>query len=176
VSSRLSQLLARPLAEHERQRAFLIAVVTLLVAAAALALTTPSAEERRAVVKTTPARVPASVPLRAVAAVDPPAVVMRAGRRFLADYLAYVYGRPRHEGFRAASASLRRRLTRRTLRVSPALRNRSPRIIGLTGRRLPSSRWLLTATIADGTAGRFPIVLVVATRPGGALVVELGEI
>jgi hypothetical protein len=183
VSGRLRRLLARPIAERERQRAFVVVAAVLLLGAGALTLIAPPRETPHRSQPRTPASVPAPASTTTtappvVAPERPPQTVTRPAWRFLADYLAFVYGHARARTFAAASRSLRRRLASRPPRVSPAMRRRHPHVVRLTGHRLANrSRWVLTATIADGGAARYPIELVIETRPRGrALVVQLGEV
>jgi hypothetical protein len=181
MRGRLSQLLARPISDRERGRAFAVVAVVLLLAAVALTLVAPPRDERAAApsspastsaASTTTPTLPSAAP-----AIRPPAVVLDAGRRFLQDYLPYLYGHARGRTFSAASSALGRSLASRPPRVPPAMRRRHPHVVSLSGHQLASrSRWVLTATIADGGAARYPVELVVEQRPtGGAVVVQLGE-
>jgi hypothetical protein len=175
----LARLLARPLADRDRRRAFVAVAIGLLLTAAALTLIAPPRAERAAPLAhrtvSTPALSPSTT--RPSAPAGPPPVMVDAGRRFLQDYLNYLYGHTRGRTFAAASASLRRSLASHPARVSPAMRRRHPHVADLTGHRLQGgSRWVLTATIADGGAARYPVELVIATRlSGAAVVVGLGE-
>jgi hypothetical protein len=178
MSGRLGRLLARPLEERERGRVFAAVAVGLLLAAAVLTFITPPREMQPAPTPTPTASVPAPAAMTTPSTpADVPAVILHAGRRFLSDYLSFLYGHTRGQAFHAASASLAHRLASRPPRVSPAMRRRRPRVAALSGHRLASrSRWVLTATIADGGV-RYPIELVIATRPrGGAMVVRIGEL
>jgi hypothetical protein len=179
MSGRLAQLLAHPIAERDRQRAFVAVAVIMLLAAGALTLIAPahgpkpirvSARSAPAAVSPAPPTAMPSVPI------GPPPTVLQVGRAFLSDYLAYLYGHTRGRTFHAASASLARSLASHPARVSPAMRRRHPRVVSLTGHQLPGrSRWVLTATIADGGVARYPIELLIASSSRGPLVVGLGE-
>lgn len=173
MSSRLARALERPLAERDRARAFGAAALTLVLAAGALSLIAPPHPGRqtpkRPAIAVPPARPAPVVPLA------PPPQVLRAGRRFLADYLPFLYGHTTGREFHAASAALARSLTARPVRVASAMRRRHPRVVTLASRRLDGGpRWLLSATIADG-AVRYPIELLVTTGAHSATVVGLGE-
>ena len=177
MSGRPARLLDRPLAERERRRAFAAVALAVLLAAAALSvIAPPHGPHPTAPDVTAPATAVVSSTPRPIALPAPPALVLRAGRLFLSDYLSFLYGHTRAWTFRAASPSLRRSLASHPARVSPAMRRRHPHVVRLTGHRLASrSRWLLTATIADGGAARYPLELLIATSSRGALVVALGE-
>ncbi|HXE45402.1 MAG TPA: hypothetical protein VN635_09390 [Conexibacter sp.] len=181
MRERLSQLLARPISDRERGRAFAAAAVVLLLAAVALMLVAPPRDERAAApsspASTSSAPLTMPPPPTAAAPIRPPSVVIAASRRFLQDYLPYLYGHARGRTFRAASSALGRSLASRPPRVSPAMRRRHPHVVTLSGHQLASrSRWVLTATIADGGGARYPVELVVEQRPTGrAVVVQLGE-
>lgn len=179
MSRRLAALLERPLRERERTRLFAVISLALVLAAAALHLAAPAHRERST---STPAEIsppatPSPQALQPRSSAAPPAAVLRAARQFLSDYLAFLYGHARMGRLRAASASLAHRLASHTPHVSPAMRRRQ-HVVHLAGHRLASrSRWVLTATIADGGAVRYPIELVLAIRQsGGAVVVGLGEV
>jgi hypothetical protein len=173
MSAGLARRLGRPLAERERTRLFAATAVALALAAFALTFLAPPHSERPSGGRP---RISATTAVPPTATPEPPAVVMRTGRLFLADYLSYMSGRARGRTFRAASASLRNRLSSHPPRVSPAMRRRRAHVVNLTGHRLASrSRWVLTATIADGGV-RYPVELVVATRPRSTVVIALGEV
>src|SRR6266508_5032826 len=134
MNARPSRLLARPLAERERRRVFAAVALGLLAAAAALTFIAPPREHRLASARPPAASVSAPAlptPLPSAPA-GPPAVVVRAGRRFLHDYLPYLYGHTRARTFSAASGLLAASLASHPPRVSPAMRRRHPRFADLT--------------------------------------------
>lgn len=174
MSSRLLRLLSKPIAEAERQRLFALAAALLLAAAGTLQVIAPGGEQTRSI-----SSHPAETTVVRAAAPRGPAglstVVTRAGREFLTDYLAFVHGHA-PATFRHASASLARRLAGYALRVSPAARARRAHVVRVAVRRLPGqSRWLMTATIADGGVAPYPLALVIALRTRGPVVVQVGE-
>jgi hypothetical protein len=174
MSSRLLQLLSKPIAEAERQRLFAVAVAVLLVVAGTLQVIEPAGKQARSIAPhpTTTAVVRAAAPSEPA---GPSTVVTRAGREFLADYLAFVHGQA-PTTFRHASAPLARRLAGYALRISPATRARRAQVLRVAVRRLSGqSRWLMTATIADGGVATYPLELVVVLRARGAVIVQVGE-
>jgi hypothetical protein len=142
----------------DRRRAFAIAAVVLLIAAVALSAlaappdrqpTTEPAVDRQPVAGRDPA---------APADIAPAAV--RVARRFLAGYLAHLYGdRPARE-IAGAAPRLRAELARQPVRVTPAMRRHRPRVVDLDAHRLDGD-WLIDAEIAAGSVS-FEIALVVA--------------
>lgn len=172
MSGRLLRLLSQPIAEVERQRLFALAAAVLLVVACALQVVAPAGEQLRSISSHPAPVVRASVPSESA---GPSVAVMRVGREFLAGYLAFVHGQA-PATFRHASASLARRLAGYALRVSPATRARRAHVVRVAVRRLPDrSRWLVTATIADGGVATYPLALVVAVGGHGPVVVQVGE-
>jgi hypothetical protein len=175
VTGWLRRLLDRPLADGERHTAFVAALMVLLVAAGVLVLFAPPPSETPAPRWTATVPAPVSVPdgtgQRRAAA------VRRAGRAFLADYLAYVHGRLRRPRIAFAGNELRRRLAHHRLRVPPAAaRRHPPRIVRLTDHATAADgRWLVTATVTDGRLVRYPVQLVVALQAGQLVVVQVGE-
>jgi len=102
----------------------------------------------------------------------PPAAEQSA-RAFLRGYLAYLYGRANARAIPLASAQVRRALAAHPPRVSPAQRERHPRITALSAQPLASGAISLTATIDDGGVARYPIRVKLARRARSWRVVQL---
>lgn len=174
MSGRLLRILSQPIPEAERQRLFALAATVLLVVAGTLQVIAPASEQTGPIAPH-PATTAELHPAPPSEPAGPSAAVTRAGREFLADYLAFVHGHA-PATFRHASASLARRLAGYALRVSPATRARRARVVRTAVRRLPGrSRWLMTATIADGAVAPYPLALVIAAGARGPVVVQVGE-
>jgi len=170
----LRALADRPIAEHERRLAFALAAAIIVAAAGVLVLTragsappaprpaTPIAPARPAAPPPAGPAAPGSPPEPAAA---PPGATQDA-RVFLRGYLAYLYGHaPAHE-IRGARPRLVRRLERERPRVSPATRQRHPRIIEIAARRIAGGRVAATASIADGGVARYAITVTLQRHRG----------
>ncbi len=176
---RLRALADRPIAEHERRLAFAVAAAVVVIAAGVLVLTRGSSppptppRSGAPLVPAPPIALPPapSGPPRGPAAA--PAGAARDARVFLAGYLAYLYGHAAARAIHGATPRLVRRLERDRPRVSPATRERHPRIVALTARRVAGGRVAVTATIADGGVARYPILVVLERRGGGWQTTEL---
>lgn len=170
----LRALLQRPVGDDDRHRLFAVAAGLLLTAAVALSL-----------VADQPSHVPPSSPATAARPTAPPAPssprsatlpdrpprdVLAVARRFLGGYLARLYGHDRDARLAGATRRLRRRLAARTGRVAAGMRDRRPRVEELEAARL-GQRWLVRATVTDGSRVSFPIEVVVAARGSGGPVV-----
>ena len=168
----LRALADRPIADHERRRAFAFAVAVLAAAIGMLLLTRGPAAHH--VPATSRAPAPAAQPTASPPTADRqppagtalPAGAKAAARRFLAGYLAYLYGHAPARAIHDATSALRRRLTRERPRISPATRRRRGRIVSLTARALEDGRFAVTATIADGGVARYPLGVLLARRGG----------
>ncbi len=170
----LRALADRPIAEHERRLAFALAAAIIAIAAGALVLTragsAPPASLPAAPI--TPAR-PAAPPPAAPAApgsppgpaAAPPGATQDA-RVFLDGYLAYLYGHAPAREIRGAAPRLLRKLERERPRVSPATRQRHPRIVEIAARRIAGGRVAATASIADGGVAHYPITVVLERHAG----------
>lgn len=185
--SLLRRLAERPFTERERQRAFSLAALVLLLAAALLTVTarrgehvpaTPRASTATAV--TPPLarteRAPTRTHTPARPAVRAPKAVTALARRFLADYLSYLYGQRRARGIEGVSRSLRRRLAADHPRVPAAARRRRPRIVGMESTHVPGNpeTWAVRARIADGKVADFPVELLLARRGRRLVVIQIG--
>lgn len=167
---RLRSQLARPLTEDGRRRGFAVAAAVLVLAAVALSL---SASPPAGYEPAPPASRP-SGPSRAEIEADAAAPRLAVARLFLRGYLRHLYGRGRAEEARGATRRLRRELAATPLRVSPAMRERWPRIAKLSWERIAGG-WLVSTTIDDGGIAAYPIMLKVEDRQGGPLVTRLVE-
>jgi hypothetical protein len=185
VIERLQALLERPIAEHERRRAFALAASVVLIAAVGLLALGRAADDapRRVVPapEATERPAPAPSPPPGGAGVEgaglpdgvPPRGVESAARRFLDGYLGYLYGRGPVSAIRAAAPELARRLSRARLRISPATRHRRPRVAELSAQRLGRGGEIVVAQIADGDIAHYPIELVLERRSGRWLVARV---
>ena len=133
---RLRRFLERPIADHDRRRAFAAAAAALLIAAVALSAIADPADRRTGASSERPpiARPDLPPPPRPVG--DPPAEALDVTRRFLHGYLAHLYGSGRAAEIRGASNRLRRQLAAQPVRVSPAMRRQRPRVEHIDGHRL----------------------------------------
>lgn len=185
----LRSLANRPIQEHERVRAFGIAVAIVLAVAALLYVTRPADTDDVAATTTTattPVR-PVPIPVEpqqtvtqappgtpeANAPYAPPAAAERAMRQFLDGYLAYLYGRGSARSIDRASAQLIGRLAANPPRVSPAQRERSPKIVEVRSRRPQPGRVRLIATIDAGETSQYPIGALLRVRNGQWQVTEI---
>jgi hypothetical protein len=136
----------------------------LLIAAVALAPSPeqaaprPSSGDRRPIQRASEPGVPAA---RAPA------------RRFLEGYLAFSYGHGRLSAIADADPLLLRALQGQ--RVPPAARKRHPRILALRVDESAPGVARATATIADGSGIRYPLVFYLDRRPAGWLVTRLAD-
>lgn len=185
--SSLRRLAERPFTERERQRAFTLAALVLLLAAALLTLTagddgrhpTPRASTPSTTAPPTPSPEsepprPPRAPARRVERAPKPVTVL--ARRFLSDYLGYLYGQRRAGGIEGASRSLRRRLAADHPRVPAAARRRRPRVVALEGTRVRgrAATWAVRARVADGEVADFPVEMLITRRGQRLAVVQIG--
>jgi len=181
----LIRLRDRPIAEGERRRAFFASTVLLTLTVALLALTTPAtrtttATHRSALAGHTPSGqsrvspVPVSADGQSTpGALSPP--VSRVARRFLAGYLAYLYGHAGANRVRDASPALARPLGANPPRVSVDIRARHPHVIALVPAVAPAGLAGVSALVNDGGIADYPVVLLIGKRRGRLLVTALGE-
>lgn len=166
----IRRLRDRPVGERERRGALAAVAVVVIAATLLLALTAPEAPSRR----------PASAPSRRVGEREAPratksssestASAVRAARRFLHSYLAYIYGRGRAAQVSAATSRLARSLASRAPRVPPSMRARRPRVLALHVVTAPTGLIEVTARINDGGLVDYPIQLRLAGFGGRLLV------
>lgn len=150
----------RPITEHERRLALALVVVLLAAGTVLLAATRPARQHRAAPPKatTSPHSTPAaSVPTTNSAPVAP--VAARVAHRFLAGYLAYLYGHPPARAITAATPSLLRSLRARPPLVSPAMRARQPRVLSLRPMPAPTGTVGVSVLIGDGELADYSVGL-----------------
>jgi hypothetical protein len=90
----------------------------------------------------------------------------RVGERFLAGYVAYLYGHRSADRLRGCTAALRRELSRSRVRVPPARRARRATVVGLRALAQTSTSVVVTATLDDGDLAAFPVAAIVERRAG----------
>ena len=160
-----------------RRSALAIVVVLLAASAALLTATRPSQHRpmpRRAAISLDGgARPPAAPdPSAHVAPVGP--VAARVARRFLAGYLAYVYGQAPAAAITDAAPALVRSLRARPSLVSPAMRARHPRVLALRPTPAPAAMVAVSALVGDGELADYTVGLLLE-REGGRLLVDAVE-
>lgn len=184
MSGRLHRLLARPIADGERRRAFLIAAAVLVIAAAGLSFAdhphTPwPAPPATSPNPTAPASSSPSPPAPRAAIPAPgggtltgaaPAAAMAAGRAFLVSYLRFAYGQapPR---FPSATAALASELAGFHVAVSPAQRARTLSLLAFRASRRDGG-WEV-GSLADDGAASFPVAAILERQHGRWLAVRL---
>jgi len=175
----LRALADRPIAEHERRLAFALAAAIIVIAAGVLVLTrTGSSPAPRPTAPIAPARPAESAPAAPAAPATPaapgnaprpaaaPPGATQDARAFLRGYLAYLYGHAPAREIRGAGPRLVRRLERERPRVSPATRQRHPRIIEIAARPVAGGRVATTASIADGGVAHYAITVTLQRHRG----------
>ena len=90
----------------------------------------------------------------------------RVGERFLAGYVAYLYGRRSADRLRGCTSALRRELSHTRVRVPLARRARRARIVDLRAVAQTEARVVVTATVDDGDVASYPVAAVVERRAG----------
>lgn len=191
---RLRLFLTRPIPAAARPRAFALFAAVIIAGATLMAIGLRHQPAPRASAPAgapiRPAAPPPSTPTPAAApaAVNPsppgrpvgpdraggaPPGAERSARAFLGGYLAYLYGRGSARAIPLASVEVRRALVARPPRVSPAQRERHPRIAAVSAQPLTGGAISLTATIDDGGVARYPIRVKLARRARSWRVVRL---
>lgn len=159
----LTSLRDRPIAECERRTALTVVAVLLAAGTILLAATKPSQRPRHAAprmpgvaVKSAPRPAPTGGAANA-APVAPAAA--RVAQRFLAGYLAYLYGHAPITAVRDAIPALLRSLRAHPPLVPPAMRARSPRILSL--HPAPAALGLVgvSALVNDGELASYQVVV-----------------
>jgi hypothetical protein len=168
----------RPIAERERSTALTVVAVLLAASAVLLAATRPArhpdhhASRRPGVpVRSTPR----SAPARSAANAAPVApAAARVAQRFLAGYLAYLYGHAPTTAVRDATPALLRSLRAHPPLVPPAMRARSPRLLSLDPAPAPLGSVGVSALVNDGELASYQVVVLLAPK-GGRLLVSTVE-
>ena len=169
MSQRFAAFRDRPLAEQERPMLLLAVAVVLTASALLLAITRPTAG-------THPHRLGArhhTLAAQGTGATLSPAAA-RVCERFLAGYLAYLYGHAPAAVIRDAAPPLLHTLERDELRVSPAMRAAHPRLLKLTSNPAGHGQFAVSALINDGALIDYRIGLLL-TVSGGRLRVSAVE-
>jgi hypothetical protein len=166
----------RPITEPQRHRALAVATVLLACTTALLILTRPVAHQpdtHAAAAATETSRPDPPGPARTPAPSDdalPPAAA-RVSKAFLRGYLAYLYGHGTADQITDASGALVRSLEANPPRVSPAMRERVPRVLSLQSTPAPSAYLIgASALIGDGGLVSYRIGLLLTSQHGRLLV------
>ncbi len=172
----LVSLRDRPITEPQRSRALATVTVLLACATALLILTRPAAHQpitHTGVAATKTSRSDPPGPARMPASSDDTLspVAARVSRAFLRGYLAYLYGHGTAEQITDASSALVRSLQANPPRVSPATRERTPRVLTLQSTPAPSPDEVgVSVLIGDGELVTYRIGLLVTSQDGRLLV------
>lgn len=171
----LTSLRDRPIAESERNAAMATVTVLLIATAILLALTQPDGPPRRtlqhpaaSIVQSTP-----SLHARASESVTAPLTprVARAADMFLNGYLDYLYGHTPASRIKGATTTLARSLQADPARVSPVMRARKAHVLALHTVPAPSGLVGVRALVNDGGLVDYQIgLLLLAPRDGRLLV------
>jgi hypothetical protein len=185
MTARLTGLRDRPIGERERRGALAIVLVLLIIATALLLLTRPAphrATTRHATATVTIAAPPhAQTPMKGAPSDDTPSpagqapspAVASTSRAFLTGYLAYIYGRAPASQIKNITPALIASLQAHPPRVSPAMREHVPRIVGLHAVHAPAGLIGVQALINDGGLIDYPIGLLLKDQGGLLLVSEV---
>jgi len=158
VIDRLRALAARPIPEHQRTAAFVLAAAVLLGAAAFFLLGVPSSSPAPVA---TPAPAPAPPATERPGPTDPPADrpdptprevrrVKRTARQFLRGYLPYSYGQGSAERIQGASDELLAELADRPPRVAlNAPRGRRAKVTAVQAEAASAERMSVLAFVED---------------------------
>ena len=146
------------------RRVVVVVVALLLVSAAITALTiapSPGTGVRRAPGRRGPARQTKPHPSRQRVAPPVPAAQLRrahyAAERFLRTFLEFAYGRARAPAVTSVTRALRRQLVRERAHVTPAERQRHPRVVSLRLVGIMPGFVAATAAVADGGIAMYPL-------------------
>jgi hypothetical protein len=172
----LTSLRDRPIAESERSVAMATVTVLLIAAAILLALTQPADPPRRtlqrhlatSIVQSAPP-LPTRAPESVTASLTP--TVARAADLFLNGYLGYLYGHTPASRIKGATTTLARSLQADPPRVSPIMRTRGAHVLALRAVPAPSGLVGVSALVNDGGLVDYQIgLLLLAPRDGRLLV------
>lgn len=172
----LLSLRDRPITEPHRRGALATVTVLLACATALLILTRPAAHQpitHTGVAAAKTSRSDPPGPARTPASSDDalPPVAVRVSKGFLRGYLAYLYGHGTGEQVTDASETLVRSLQANVPRVSPAMRERTPRVLSLQSTPAPSPDEVgVSALIGDGGLVSYRIGLLLQIQDGRLLV------
>jgi hypothetical protein len=90
--------------------------------------------------------------------------------RFLAGYLAFVYGRGSAGSVQGATPELRRQLLLDRAEVTPAERHRRPRVVSLSAVGQAPGTVLASAVVDDGGVASYALRITLRQGPEGWLV------
>jgi hypothetical protein len=102
----------------------------------------------------------------------PPVAALGAARRFMADYLRFVYGTG-SGALRAAAPALAARLRRTRTRIPPGARGREPEVLSIDLRELGAELVDATARVRDGAIS-YGVSLGIERQHGRWQVVRVG--
>lgn len=164
----------RPIAERERRTALTVVAVLLAASAVLLSATRPAGRPRYpasrrpgVAIRSTPRPTPTSGARNAAPVAPTPA---RVAQRFLAGYLAYLYGHAPITAIRDATPGLLRSLRAHPPLVPPAMRARSPRVLSLHPAPAPLGSVGVSALVNDGELASYQVVVLLAPKHGRLLV------
>jgi hypothetical protein len=163
----------RPIAEQERHTAMAAVTVLLTTVAVLLMLSQPASQASHIAHPSSHGRQAAP---STAAQPDAPALRIEAegvARRFLAGYLAYIYGHARVSQISDASPPLLRSLKALPPRVPPAARARDPKVIALQPTVASARQLGVRAVVNDGELIDYPVHLTLASQDGRLLVTGL---
>jgi len=161
VIDRLRALAARPIPEHQRTAAFVLAAAVLLGAAAFFMLGVPSSAPAPVATPAPAPPGPSSPPAQRPGPTDPPADrpdptprevrrVKRTARQFLRGYLPYSYGQGSAERIQGASDELLAELADRPPRVAlNAPRGRRAKVTAVQAEAASAERMSVLAFVED---------------------------
>lgn len=158
---------SRPLPDRDRRIAFLFAAVVLSVSAAVLLAIPDGGRDTAA-----PTPQLQSPPPAPAAPSRPPVAAGRVARRFMADYLRFVYGGG-SGALRGAAPALAARLRRTRTRIPPGAREREPEVVSIDLRELGAELVAATVRVRDGAIG-YGVALGIERQLGRWRVVRVG--
>jgi hypothetical protein len=165
----------RPIAEHERRRAFTAIAAVMVAATLLLALTAPGSTRTAATPGSRGRHQQASrAPQGRSVQVALTSAGERAARVFLHGYLGYLYGQDRASEIRGATLAFTHSLPARAPNLSPAMRAKHARVVSLHAAPAPAGLIGVTALVNDGGLIDYPIALRLARQGGLLLVGGLG--
>jgi NaMN:DMB phosphoribosyltransferase len=174
VTAWLTSLRDRPIAESERRSAMAAVAVLLTATALLLALTCPGRQRQGTTERPShrlarsAAAVHAQAPEISTAPLTP--TVARTARRFLAGYLAYLYGHTPASQIKGATPAFVHSLEDHLPRASPGMRSQEGRLVSLHTTPARSGLLGVSALVTDGGVIDYPIGLLLASRGGRLLV------
>ena len=174
----LTSLRDRPIAESERTTAMAAMIVLILAAAVLLTLTQRDSQPRRSSPTLSAPSVAQRAPASRARASEARATtltprIVRAADSFLAGYLGYLYGHAPASAIRGATPALLRSLRAQPPRVSPGMRARRPRVVALRSTPVPAGLLGVSAIVNDGSLVDYSIGLRLALQDGRLLVRSL---